>query len=158
MLFSPFFLFLFLFPFFVFEMHKTGSRSSTCRGATACCVFLLFSTASAFTLMPAGIGAGAGRLASNLLARRNLFEGREKPCFRSAVVSSKQHVKRTGVLGCMAIDTIEMYRGPYTKPEYLPAGMAENFHRTGSPIRQLAELSQYTCRHGAKLSQVDSCC
>jgi hypothetical protein len=91
-------------------------------GATACSVFLLFSTASAFTLMPAGIGAGSGCLASNLLARQ-----REEPCFRSAVVSSKQHVTRTGVLGCMAIDTIEMYRGPYTKPEYLPAGMAENF-------------------------------
>ena len=96
--------------------------------ATASAVLLLFSTASAFTLMPAGIGAGA----SNLLARRNLFEGREKPCFRSAVVSSKQHVARRGVLGCMAIDTIEMYRGPYTKPEYLPAGMAETFRELSS--------------------------
>lgn len=32
-----------------------------------------------------------------------------------------------GAAACVAVDSIEMFRGPYTKPEFLPIGMARGF-------------------------------
>ena len=96
------------------EFHRWG----TMVGCVACCAFLSLQTAAAFTGVAPHAGA-AGRTSS---ARHVGGVGARQP--RLAV----RRASDGGVLGWRAaVDNIEMYRGPFAKPEFLPIGMATGF-------------------------------
>jgi len=56
--------------------------------------------------------------------------GRSERVGLNGVLPTRRHVRGLhlgGATQCVALDTIEMFRGPFAKPEFLPVGMAEKF-------------------------------
>lgn len=104
-------------------MTWPGPRGCAAAGEVmACALLALATTATAFGLTAA---PGVGRRSSVGPS----FPARCGALGRRAPIGAPRHARdaRAGVRQCVAVDTIEMYRGPFAKPEFLPLGMAQGF-------------------------------
>lgn len=97
-------------------MAAASRRWGAMAGSVACCAVLSLQTVAAFTGV-APHGAAARRTAARVAPRPRL----------AAAVPRGRRAPAGGALDCAAVDKIEMFRGTFAKPEFLPLGMAEGF-------------------------------
>jgi hypothetical protein len=119
-------------------LSKTRTVQAGVRfGAVMCGVIAFAASASAFlapastwgraqTCEPAALVTMRGYL--QLGKSLKLPDGR--PGKNSEVAAKwRRSGAPTGSLACKAVDNIEMYRGPFTKPEFLPVSMTRGFQK-----------------------------